>query len=87
MTQNKDVLTLKRIKHLFRIFLKQFEVDEYKLLMQFLQLSINKYNADQFIYEAKSNKNEPVDTIYKSPIESHSKFNPFRAPCIKFDHL
>lgn len=56
MTQNKEVLNLKRIKHLFRIFLKQFEVDEYKLLMQFLQLSINKYNSNQFVIEDSSIK-------------------------------
>lgn len=36
----------KRMKHLFLIFLKQFEVDEYKLLIQFLQLIIDKYNVN-----------------------------------------
>lgn len=45
MTQDK-VVNLKRMKHLFLLFLKQFEVDEYKLLMQFLQLIINKYNSN-----------------------------------------
>ena len=44
MPDAKEVFNLKRIKYLFRMFLKQFEVDEYKLLMQYLQLSINKYN-------------------------------------------
>lgn len=45
MTQDK-VVNLKRMKHLFLLFLKQFEVDEYKLLMQFLQLIINKYKLN-----------------------------------------
>ena len=46
MTQSeKKVVDLKRMKNLFLVFLKQFEVDEYKLLMQFLQLIISKYNS------------------------------------------
>lgn len=44
MTQ-ETVVDLKRMKHLFLLFLKQFEVNEYKLLMRFLQLIINKYNS------------------------------------------
>ena len=45
MTQEK-MASLKRIKHLFHVFLKQFQVDEYKLLLQFLQLLIDKYNSN-----------------------------------------
>jgi len=44
MTREK-VTNLKRIKNLFLEFLKQFQVEEYKLLMQFLQLLIDKYNS------------------------------------------
>ena len=46
MTQSKEVFNLKRMKYLFGIFLKQFQVDEYKLLMQYLQLTINRYNSN-----------------------------------------
>lgn len=49
MTQSKEVSNLKRIKYLFRIFLKQFHVDEYKLLMQYLQLSINRFNSNSLV--------------------------------------
>ncbi len=45
MTREK-VTNLKRIKNLFLEFLKQFQVEEYKLLMQFLQLLIDKYNSN-----------------------------------------
>jgi hypothetical protein len=44
MTQSTDAFKLKRIKYLFGLFVKQFTAEEYKLLMQFLQLSINRYN-------------------------------------------
>ncbi len=36
----------KRMKQLFLVFLKQFEVDDYKLLIHFLHLIINKYNTN-----------------------------------------
>jgi hypothetical protein len=43
---NQQPANPKRMKHLFLIFLKQFQVNEYKLLMQFLQLIIDKYNLN-----------------------------------------
>jgi hypothetical protein len=36
----------KRMKQLFLVFLKQFEVDDYKLLIRFLHLIINNYNTN-----------------------------------------
>ena len=44
--QQQPTANTKRMKNLFLIFLKQFQVNEYKLLMQFLQLIIEKYNSN-----------------------------------------
>lgn len=47
------------MKHLFLIFLKQFEVNEYKSLIQFLQLIIEKYNLNPSkLYGFLTNKSE-----------------------------
>ena len=43
MTQNYK---FKRMKQLFLVFLKQFNVDDYKLLIHFLHLIINNYNSN-----------------------------------------
>lgn len=41
-----EAFNFKRMKHLFLIFLKQFEVNEYKILIKFLQLIVDKYNLN-----------------------------------------
>lgn len=64
MTQSKKVVNLKRIKYLFRIFLKQFHVDEYKLLMQYLQLSINRYNSNSLVDVLGKNQPEHKSSNY-----------------------
>ncbi len=44
--QSQQINSSKRMKHLFLIFLKQFQVDEYKQLIKFLQITIDKYNLN-----------------------------------------
>lgn len=44
--QSQQINSSKRMKHLFLIFLKQFQVDEYKQLINFLQITIDKYNLN-----------------------------------------
>ncbi len=56
MTQ-ENVANSKKMKHLFLLFLKQFEVDEYKFLMSFLQLVIDKYNMNPSTLFGKSHSN------------------------------
>lgn len=69
MTQSKEVVNLKRMKYLLRIFLKQFHIDEYKLLMQYLQLTINRYKSNSLSdvlgqsNNKRRRKNAPVSKI------------------------
>ena len=46
MTLKISDVNLLKMKSMFLIFLKQFDVNEYKHLMQFLQLIITKYNVN-----------------------------------------
>jgi hypothetical protein len=51
-------INIKRIKRLLLIFLKQFDVDEYKFLIKFLDILFIKYLNDPmkiFVYLTKSN--------------------------------
>jgi len=43
---SNQTVKFKRMKQLFLLFLKQFEVDDYKLLIRFLQLIIKNYNLN-----------------------------------------
>jgi len=45
MSEQLNEATQKKMKHMFLIFLKQFQVNEYRYLMIFLQSVINKYNV------------------------------------------
>jgi len=45
-SNSNQTVKFKRMKQLFLLFLKQFEVDDYKLLIRFLQLIINNYNLN-----------------------------------------
>lgn len=61
--QQTKPANFKRMKQLFLIFLKQFEMDEYKLLIQFLQLIINKYNLNPsklFGFLTSTNEQEEI---------------------------
>lgn len=63
MSQQTKPANFKRMKQLFLIFLKQFEMDEYKLLIQFLQLIINKYNLNPsklFGFLTSTNEQEEI---------------------------
>lgn len=44
-------LQIKRIKHLFLIFLRKFDIDEYHMLLKFLKYIVKKYsnNSDELI--------------------------------------
>jgi hypothetical protein len=46
MTLQITDVNLLKMKNMFLMFLKQFDVNEYKYLMQFLQLIITKYNVN-----------------------------------------
>jgi hypothetical protein len=46
MTLQITDVNLSKMKKMFLMFLKQFDVNEYKHLMQFLQLIITKYNVN-----------------------------------------
>ena len=38
--------TVKRIKHLFLIFLRQFDVSEFEIMVKFLRVLLSKYKKD-----------------------------------------
>lgn len=50
-------MTLKAIRHRFSVFLKQFRIDELKLLMKYLEIIVNEYkNAKASRLFGKYNK-------------------------------